>query len=163
MARFVHIADTRNVRSIRRAGIKAFPVNAAIPAGVYAMPVIPNFYVSHQWVRELKRGGARQMCGVYLHLPDTQAVWVGHYNQPHQWMTAAQASALLMRHPDPQGYEVIIPSAIPAAAIIKIRDLPHIGWRYFPNAHAHKPCGCPGCQARGEIKSRRIRERYDDA
>jgi hypothetical protein len=43
MAYFVHMAAQKDARSIRRAGIKAFPVQEAFPGGVYAMPVIPIF------------------------------------------------------------------------------------------------------------------------
>ena len=161
MPLFVHIAARKDSRSIRRAGLKARAISREIPSGVYAMPVVPNFVVSHQWVRELKRGGQRRMCGVYLRVPDDDQVWIGRYHQPHQRLSAAEAAALLMGLDDAQGYQVIIPHAIEAGAIVKIRNVPHIGWRYYPSAHGHRPCGCPACLRRGEIKSRRIRRDYE--
>ncbi len=145
----------------RRVGLKAYRINDAIPLGIFAMPVVPNFYTTHQWVRELKRGGQRRMCGVYFRVPDTDEVWAGHYNQPHARMTAAQAVGVVLRLDDAQGYEIIIPHSIAADAIVKVRDMPHLGWRYFPAAHGRRPCGCPACQGRGEIKSRRIRQAYE--
>jgi len=161
MTLFVHIAAKKDSRTIRRAGLKASPINDVIPYGIYAMPVVPNFYTSHQWVRELKRRGQRQMCGVYFRIPDGEEVWAGRYNQPHMRMAAAEAVALLMRLEDIQGYEIIIPHLIAAQAIVKIRDMPHIGWRYFPSAHQRRPCGSPACLGRGEIKSRRLRKAYE--
>lgn len=161
MALFVHVTAQKNARAIRRAGIKVAPVNHLIPQGIFALPVLPNFFISHQWVRELKRNGQRQMCGVYFRLADDEQVWVGRYNQPHSQMTAAAAAAHLLCLEDAQGYEVIIPRAIEPKAIVRIRELPHIGWRYFPSAHKRRPCGCPACLARGEIKSQRIRRAYE--
>src|SRR4051794_26572422 len=111
MARFVHITAQKNIRGIRRAGIKAAPLGAEARNGIYAMPVVPDFYRSHQWVRELKRGGQRQMYGVYFYLPDDADILIGHYNQPQIPMQAAEAIAVLMRAPDVQGYEVVIPHA----------------------------------------------------
>lgn len=93
-------------------------------------------------------------------LPDAEKVWIGRYNQPHTHMTAAEAVARVMQLDDAQGYEVIIPHPIDARAIVKIRDVPHIGWRYLPSAHERRPCGCSTCLGRGEIKSRRIRKAY---
>lgn len=161
MALFVHIAAKKDSRAIHRAGIKAAPVSSTIPSGVYAMPVVSNFFMTHQWVRELKRSGQRRMCGIYFRLPDQEAVWFGRYQRPHTLMTAAEALAGVMQLDNAQGYEIIIPRSIEARAIAKIRDLPHVGWRYFPSAHQHRPCGCPVCLRRGEIKSRRIREAYE--
>jgi hypothetical protein len=160
MALFVHITAQKYISRIRRAGIKANPIGAGRHHGIYAMPIVLNFYTSHQWVRELKRGGQRQMWGVYFRVPDAEEVWVGRYHQPHTHMTAAEAVAMIRQLTDAQGYEVIIPHAIAARAIIKIRDVPHIGWRYFPSAHGQHPCGCPACLRRGEFKSRRIRKAY---
>lgn len=94
MPMFVHLAPESRAELIRRNGIgrlrKAYGV---YPGGIYAMPVTRNFYVSHQWLRELKRRGHGLMVGVYFRIPDDEAVWVGHYNQAHQVMTAAEAAA----------------------------------------------------------------------
>lgn len=56
----VHLADERVVTSIRKNGIKI----GKDQQGIFCMPVLQNFYVSHQWLRELKRGGARTFIGV---------------------------------------------------------------------------------------------------
>src|SRR5690349_10024833 len=162
MVNYVHLTPQKNISSILRAGIKAQLVRVDFATGVYAMPVVPNFFTSHQWLRELKRGGHRTFWGVYFRLPDDDMVSVGHYNRQHILMAAAEAAGLLIHADDVQGYEVIIPAHIDRKTTYRTRPLPHIlGWRYYPGSHQRRPCGCPVCQRRGEIKSRRIREQWD--
>jgi catechol 2,3-dioxygenase-like lactoylglutathione lyase family enzyme len=73
-------------------------------------------------------------------------------------MTAAQALAQLLCTDAAPGFEVLIPRMIEPREIRVVRRLPQtVGWRYFPEVHGTKPCGCPACQLRGEIRSRRIR------
>ncbi len=125
------------------------------------MPVTQNFFVSHQWLRELKCKGGGTISGVYFRIPDEEMVWVGHYNKPHRQMTAAEAAALMMADEDREGYEVIIPRRIEKNEIHRIKDLPQVvGWRYYPGAHGRRPCGCPGCQ-RGRYGARRLRQEYE--
>src|SRR5215470_2080907 len=95
MAVFVHLTSERSIKLIRRNGISRIRKQRDRPRGIYAMPVTRNFYVSHQWLRELKRRGGATIVGIYFRVPDVETVWVGHYNQAHQQMTAAQASALM--------------------------------------------------------------------
>lgn len=169
MATFVHIADERDARSIERNGLKLSRVNPKFAEtdvfrhGVFALPVIENFVVSHQWLRELKRRGFSTAIGVYFKIPDTELVWAGRYNQAKKQITAAEAVAQL-RASEAMGFEVIIPRSIRATEIKYLRTLPQtLGWRYFPEAKGKPPfCGCAYCQ-RGNIKSWRIRERYDKA
>ena len=164
MPTFVHIADERDAASIRRSGLKlprlAPQIRAVRPVGVFALPFIPNFVVSHQWVRELKKRGFKVAVGVYFRVPDSQEVWAGTYNEEKKLLTAAQAGAHLTKEQS-LGYEVIIPRSIQASEVHAIRSLPQtLGWRHFPESHAKGIfCGCKYCQ-RGEIKSRRIQQRY---
>lgn len=159
MARFVHLTPEKYARSIWRAGIKAQLIHPSIPPGVFAMPVVPNFYQSHQWLRELKRRGQRTLTAVYFHIPDTTRVLAGRYNQPHQELSAAEALALLLHEHVELGYEVVIPRSIDPREIRAIRMVNQgIGWRYYPSAHGDRPCPCSHCQTRGEIGSRRIRK-----
>jgi hypothetical protein len=133
MATFVHIADERDSASIRRVGLKlprapeTFP--GSRPVGVFATPVVPDFVVTHQWVRELKKRGFRLAVGVYFRVPDDEPVWAGRFNEPKQPLTAAQASAWLSRERT-LGYEVIIP-------------VPSRPPRFTPSA------GCPRLSAGG--------------
>src|SRR5256885_152494 len=101
MATFVHIADERDSLAIRRNGL-ALPkahLKAAeterIKRGVFALPVVEDFMLSHQWVRELKRRGHRSAVGIYFKIADDELVWAGLYNKEKVRMTAAQAAALL--------------------------------------------------------------------
>jgi hypothetical protein len=166
MPTFVHIADERYAAAIRRNGLKVPRMRLQSsqpdhPVGVFALPVVPNFLLSHQWVRELKRRGHRSAVGVYFRVSAPEAVWAGLYNQPKQNMTAGEAASVLLGMDD-FGFEVIIPRSISARDITSVRALPQkLGWRYFPDAHRRGIfCGCEYCM-RGEIRSRNIRERYD--
>jgi hypothetical protein len=165
MPTFVHIADERYSASIQRSGLKLPRVlpqaAAARPIGVFALPVISNFVVSHQWVRELKKRGFKVAVGIYFRIPDEQPVWAGVYNQEKRQLSAAEAAGFLARE-QILGYEVVIPRSILASEIQAIRALPQtLGWRHFPDAHRKGIfCGCKYCM-RGEIKSRRIQERYE--
>ena len=166
MALFVHLAPEKESDSIRRSGIKPRRIRAGALEGyeriVFAMPVTIDFYISHQWLRELKRSGQRSIVGVYFRIPDEQNVMVGHYNQAHAEMTASEAVGLVFHAENAEGYEVVIPRKIDAKEIHEIKHLPQVlGWRYFPDSHGRKPCGCPVCLRRGEIKSKRIREAYE--
>ncbi len=164
MSTFVHIADERQAGSIRRSGLKLMQRASADDLsryGIFALPVIPNFLISHQWVRELKRRGFRVAVGVYVRVPDQQEVFAGHYNKEKQPMSAAEAAAYLRKH-EPLGYEVIVPRSIAASDIEAIRPIPQkLGWRYFPGAHERGVfCWCRGCQ-RGTYKSRLKRVAYE--
>ena len=162
MAMFVHLTPESRVKNIRRNGIGRLRKLYNGDRGIFAMPVTRNFYVSHQWLRELKRsGGGGPMVGVYFRIADDELVSVGHYNQSHQDMTAAQAVAEIMSHPSPEGFEVFIRRRIDASEIHRCRELPQVvGWRYYPQSHGRKPCGCPFCQ-RGQYGAKKLREDYE--
>jgi hypothetical protein len=59
----VHITNDDETESVRRSGIKI----AKYRDGVYAMPVLPNFIVSNQGLRELKRrvSGSRTVSEIH--------------------------------------------------------------------------------------------------
>lgn len=165
MALFVHLAPDKESDSIRRSGIKARRLKQPFRVGydriVFAMPVTDSFYVSHQWLRELKRNGQRTIVGVYFRIPDDQPVMVGHYNQNHQSQTAVEAVGVVFNAEQPEGFEVIIPRKIEPSEIHKICPLPQVmGWRYNPGAKGRNPCGCPFCTM-GDIKSKRIRDAFE--
>jgi hypothetical protein len=161
MPMFVHLAPESRVALIRRRGIaRLSKPRGDIPGGVFAVPVTRNFYVSHQWLRELKRWGKGTIAGVYFRIPDEEAVWVGHYSQSHRQMTAAEAAAEFMSAESREGWEVVIPRRIGATEIHRIRELPQvIGWRYFPAAKGSPPfCTCKFCVG-GTYGAKRLRER----
>jgi hypothetical protein len=153
MPTFVHLTPANQVKRIRRGGIRRGRW------GVYCMPVVPVYYVAHQWVRELRRGGQRVLVAVYCSVPDDEPVWVGRYFEPHRLCAASEASAEIMRAADPQGYEVIVQRSIGPGELRKVRAVPQVlGWRYRPRQHERPPCRCPYC-SRGDIKVQR-QKRY---
>jgi len=168
---FVHLTSERNLRSIRRNGIVPPKVRFG-PRGVYALPVTRNFYVSHQWLRELRRWGRGTIVGVYFRLSAAEPVEVGHYNRGRVPMSAAEAAGLLFQAEarDPrrtrvddeqskavrsgkvlpssaEGYEVFIPRAILPSEILRVKALPQVvGWRYRPGSNGQPPCACICCE-----------------
>ena len=164
MAMFVHLALQARVAQIRRNGIRRLrPARADFPGGLFAVPVTRNFYISHQWLRELKRRNGGPIAGVYFRIPDEQKVWIGHYNQGHRWMSAAEAVAEFMAAEDAKGWEVVIPRRIEASEIHRTRLLPQVvGWRYEPAANGKPPfCACKFC-TRGDYGAQRLRERLGE-
>ena len=161
MPLFVHIADDRDAASIKRSGLRLARGMERQKTGIFALPVIGNFLLTHQWVRELKRQGFRTAVGVYFRIPDEQPVLVGQYNQEKTQCTAAQAAAKF-RTEQALGFESIVPRSITAREIHAIRSLPQtLGWRYFPGAHERGIfCGCEYCM-KGQFKSKSIRERWE--
>lgn len=161
MAMFVHLTAESRVKNIRRNGISRLRKGQNGKRGIFAMPVTRSFYVSHQWLRELKRFQSSPIVGVYFRIDDRERVLIGHYNQAHRQMTAAEAVAEVMASERAEGFEVVIERKIEASEIHRFRTLPQVvGWRYYPQAHGRKPCGCPFCQ-RGQYGARKLREEYE--
>jgi hypothetical protein len=157
MPTLVHITDEKNSARIERSGIALSKWRRMI----YFMPVLQDHFISHQWLRELKRRGIRVLVGVYFRLPSEETVWAGRYNEPHRQMPLVEAIRLLRSLPDPLGFEMFIERKIEAGEIVRIRHLPQkIGWRYKPRVHGTRPCPCSACQ-RGTYGGRKIREEYD--
>ncbi len=152
----VHLADKNDSKKILKAGIKL----GKFSRGIYCMPVTQNFLVSHQWLRELKRSGVRNIVGVYFRLNSAEKVWAAHYNQVHKEITIGTAIKHLLQLADPLGYEIIITRKIEVAEILYIRDLPQVlGWRYKPHSHETRPCcTCPVCIPAGSIKGKKLRK-----
>jgi hypothetical protein len=164
MALFVHLALQSRVAQIRCNGIRRLrPAAKNFPGGVFAVPLTRNFYISHQWLRELKRRNGGPIAGIYFRIPDNEQVWIGHYNQGHLWLSASAAVGEFMAAEDAKGWEVVIPRRIEASEIHRTRQLPQvIGWRFSPGAKGKPPfCTCKFC-TRGEYGSQRLRERLGE-
>lgn len=55
---FVHLAPESRIKLIQRNGIgRLRKPRGVLPGGIFAVPVTRNFFISHQWLRELKRRG----------------------------------------------------------------------------------------------------------
>nr|WP_294905327.1 HEAT repeat domain-containing protein [uncultured Lacibacter sp.] len=155
MPTLVHLADERDAPRILKNGIKP----GKYRTGVFCMPVLQNFYVTHQWLRELKRRGVNNFVGIYFKVDNTQMVYAGKYNHQHRYITLGAAVKDIMSMNDPLGYELIIDRKIEPGEITKIKALSQtIGWRYRPDAHGTKPCPCDYC-IRTDINANKLRER----
>src|SRR5688572_6618962 len=124
MPMFVHITSEDVAKKARRGGIRPAQPKGRPLNGVFAMPVTPNFQISHQWVREMKQWRRGSMVGVYFRIPDDEMVWVGRYNEQHQQLTAAQAAAQVMAQTIMTGVQVVIPRRIFPKEVVHIRSLP---------------------------------------
>lgn len=155
MATFVHIAPERDIAAIKRNGLKParFHPDAVPPRGVFAVPIGPDFFVSHQWLRELRRWQSGTLYGIYFRIPDDETVFAGRYNAAHQAMTAAQAGAWF-RDSAELGGEVIFGRRVTPREILRAKALPQVvGWRYYPSAPGNKPYWQPP----GTINAARLR------
>lgn len=162
VALFIHLTPEKNADRIRRSGIRCR--RSSSPAGrvVFAVPVTRNYFISHQWLRELKRAGQRTFVAVHFRIPDEEPVLVGHYGGDHVLMTAAEAVERITSSIGAEGYEVLIGRRIESNEIHAIRSLRQVlGWRYEPSAHGKHPCGCSYCQ-RGQVGARKLRAKYEE-
>ena len=133
MVIFVHLTPEENVDAILGDGITCLRAQDDHPGGIFAMPVARSFYVSHQWLRELKQRGHLQVAALYFRIADSEPVWVGHYRRSHERMIAARAMDHFEREKRPEGFEVIIPRAIRPSEIHRIHHLARVmPWRHAP-------------------------------
>jgi hypothetical protein len=128
------------------------------------MPFLPNYYASHQWLREIRRGSGHShsnIIAVDFRLPSNELVLVGHFSKPKTELTISEAAKLIISAQDPQGYEVFLPRSVNPTEIHKIRSISQvIGWRYYPKAKGNEPCVCDVC-VRGEYGANKLRRRFD--
>ncbi|HST81628.1 MAG TPA: hypothetical protein VLL08_07825 [Kineosporiaceae bacterium] len=161
MTALMHLTSERNARRIVRSGIAARSRGWSAERGVYCMPVLPSFTLTHQWVRELRRWHPGPFVAIHLRLPDDTPVTVGRYGVEPEPLSAAQAAARIRSLADPRGYEVFIPRAIATNEVRRVRRIPQgVGWRYLPDAHGKLPCACPACLVPGTRGAAKIRRRF---
>jgi len=162
MAIFTHIFAESNKGKILRNGIKIMRSKYRENNGVFVSPIIDNYYYTHQWFREILRHQNVPKLAVRIRIPDNELVLIGKYNEDHINVKASEAIKIAKEHNAPGGLEVIVSRNIKPREIVKIyKPNKVVGWRYYPNSHGARPCGCPYCQ-RGEPNSRRLRERYEN-
>jgi len=165
MPLFVHLAPEPYQKRILRNGISPTKLKHVADGGdrfVWAFPVLESHTLTHQWTRELKRRGARTMVAITFRIEAGEPVFAQRYNEPLCAMTAGEAVALIRALDDPRGAEVIIPRRILPGEIVRAKTLrQHFGWRYFPAVKTadRRPCDCPYCMPRGEVKAKRYRDR----
>jgi hypothetical protein len=156
MAVFVHFTDENNKNSIIKNGIKPETIHyETIKKGIFCMPVIPDFYATHQWVRELKQyKSGNEMIAVYFKIPDEELVFCGKYNEAITETNASETHNRFMNLDDKMGFQTIIGRKILPKEITKVKNIPQIiGWRHFPKSHERKRCLCPACLTKGSYNS----------
>ncbi|MBX3378836.1 MAG: hypothetical protein KF805_01970 [Phycisphaeraceae bacterium] len=168
MTMLVHLIDDRDSASIKRSGIKGNATKIAslngqitLKRAVFAMPLLPNYFASNQWLRELKRRGTKTIAAAHVRLPSETSVWVGKYNGEHRKVPLGHAAGIIMKESDPRGWQVVVVGSVSPKSIHAIRPVPQVvGWRYFPESHDKGPwkCLCSYCLQgmKGEIKSKRL-------
>jgi hypothetical protein len=162
MAMLVHLTPEKNAARIRRGGISPVSRGRGGGNGLYCVPLLPSFTLTHQWGRELQSSlQQRAFVAVHFRIPDGETVSVGHFGgRDLRQTTVAQAVAMFLSLDDPRGYEIFLPRAVAKSEVHRIRSLGRpIGWRHFPNAHGRRPCSCPVCLRRGEYKAADTRRR----
>lgn len=165
MSVFIHVTEEKNIKNIKKQGIKGRKINEEVGYGIFCMPVTQNYYMSHQWVREMKRWAeGKNVAGVYFRIKNKEEVWCGHYNKELVKISAGEAVKLAMENKTGEGWEVILPRKVEVKDIVKYKKLPQtVGWRYFPGSHGKKLCFCPACIKEGSYKSIKIRvNKYDE-
>jgi hypothetical protein len=161
MPQFIHLADAKDIASIKRGGLRAIS-EAWDHTGVFSVPVVPSYTLTHQWLRELKRRGMKTLMAVQFFIPAREIVLVGSYRHRVPLETTASGAVEVFRtHVSGLGLQVFIPRKIASKEIRRLYTPAQVaGWRYFPEAHGKPPvCGCRFC-VRGEIKNRKLREAY---
>jgi hypothetical protein len=126
--------------------------------------VTPNYAVSHQWLRELKREGAKTLVAVVFRIDDDEVVFARHYSGVPLEMSASAAAGVILSHPEPLGYEVMIPRRIKPTEIVAVLHVAQkLGWRKIPGTQKASICTCPVCVPPGTVKSSRRRAQFEEA
>src|SRR5215510_6515567 len=123
MAIFVHFTEEKNKNSIIKNGVKLETIHyEIINKGVFCMPVIPDFYATHQWVRELKQyKSGNEIIAIYFKISDEEMIFCGKYNEDITKTIAAKAHNIFMNLEDKMGFQAIINRKIFPKEITKIK------------------------------------------
>ncbi|EMF70411.1 hypothetical protein [Leptospira interrogans] len=160
MSIFLHLTPLKNKNSILRSGIKTSSIHYEnVRRGVFCMPVIPDFWITHQWLREIKRFSNGPVIGVYFKIPDLEPVWSGNYTSKLILSSVIESTQLLLSTENKLGFQIVLPRKVTKKEILKIKNLPQtIGWRYFPEAHSKPRCLCPACLPKGLAFNNKLKE-----
>ncbi len=119
MAKLIHITAAENEKKILYGGIKTNQWGL-----VFFMPLLPNYLISHQWARELKRSGIKNFVAVEFKLPNEELVWFGKYSGQHTNIPLNRAIIELKSKDDQLGYECFIERKIETKDITRIKHIP---------------------------------------
>ena len=168
VSRLLHLAPESLARTIERAGIRGAPwlVSDGAPEptrverAVFALPVIEDFAVTFQWVRELRRCRRERVVGVYFTLPKDEEVLVGRYGAVHRRWPLSQATRWVRANP--LGAELVVPRSIGRREVLDVRAVPQlVGWT---KVAGNPPwlCTCAYClSGEGPKQMRRVRAAFE--
>lgn len=169
MPRLVHLAPMSRRRAIERAGIRSEATvvvgadnrPAKVPRAVYAMPLVPDFSVTYQWVRELRRWHGERMLAVHFVVPSGEPVLVGRYNRPHEMLPLGEAVRRVLAAP--LGNEIVLARAVRARELVGVREITQlVGWTEVPEPGGSFDCLCAACVGPGTRDlMRRVRAAYE--
>jgi hypothetical protein len=168
MPRLVHLAPQRLARRIDRSGLRGSPLTISVGgsdtellSAVYAMPVLPDFSVTYQWLRELRRWKNERLIAVHFSIPTTEFIYTGRYGSDKHGGSAGKMIAAIMKQPI--GAELIIPTDVPRRSISAIRNVRQdVGWVETPDTPHKFACVCGACLPSGSAKlRRRVRGAYE--
>lgn len=169
MPRLIHLVRASRQRQIRRGGIRGARWDLDLGAGkpepieraVFAMPVLSDFSVTHQWLRELRRWHGEKMVAVHLVLARGEPVLVGRYGKPHARLPLGEAIARVKA--EPAGAEIVVPRSITAREVVGIREVTQlVGWTAVPSGERTIDCVCIACLPRGSrVLMRRVHAAYE--
>jgi HEAT repeat protein len=167
--RLIHLAPASKERAISKGGLRGAKVTLATSAsthealahGVYAMPVVVDFWTTYQWLRELRRWHDETLVAVYFRVADDEPVYAGRYNEPHVARSAAAAAGWVSKNP--AGAQVVVPRSVGAKDIVRIKRMPQlVGWTEIPEQNKKLACVCPACLSHGDRNlMRRVRSAFD--
>ena len=143
MAVFVHFTDENNKNSIVKNGIKMGTIHYEnIKKGIFCMPVIPDFYATHQWVREIKQyNSGNNIIAIYFRISDDEILFCGKYTEKMVCVKAAETHKIFTSQEDKMGFQAILTRKVSKNEITKIKNIPQItGWRHYPKSHEKKRC-----------------------
>lgn len=158
------------MRRIERGGIRGREcvetvngIELRIAEGVFAMPVVPDFAVTYQWLRELRRWRRERLVGVYFTLPSDQMVLVGRFGREKRRGPIGEVLPELLTQP--AGAEILIPRAVLRTEVTKIRAVRQdVGWVENPDTPHKFDCVCIVCLPSGSARlQRRLRRAYQAA
>jgi hypothetical protein len=131
------------------------------PHVLFAMPMTPDFGLTYQWMRELRRWHDERLIAVHLRLPSEEEVLVGRYNQRHIRMPLGEAIRRLLRAPE--GNEIVVLRPVRAKEVARIQEVTQrVGWIETPEQHGKSDCLCPACLPHGARDlMRRVRGAMD--
>jgi len=153
VADLVHLTAESAARGVADLGIPARSRSGRAGYGVFCMPFLPSFTLTHGWAREVRRWHHGRLVAIDVHLPDDEPVTAGRRGGTPESLPLSVAVRRIEDLPDPRGWEVFVPRAIRPGEVRRVRPIPpSVGWRCPVAVRHRRP---PGAQ-RPELTEREL-------